>query len=234
MIIIVAVTVLLLSFIIGTASYIVIPRYEERKENIEAEGSTASVTTAIRSFLNAGNRKQICFLAVLSLLCAAVAALSFSKDRAPLDFCRQICTMLALMSAMIIDKKTHRIPNAVILTALGAGAALLLLELVFSSGNFKSELFSSFFGMICCVVFFYIIARLTKEGIGMGDVKLIAVTAWLLGLAPTVTVVLVSMILCSVAAIILVIAKKKNKSDRIAFGPFMFFGYILTLILFSL
>ena len=89
-------------------------------------------------------------------------------------------------------------------------------------------------GFICCVVLFYVLSRLTKEGIGMGDVKLISVVGLLLGLSSTLMSVLFSLILCTLASIVLLFGKKKSRNDRIAFGPFMFFGYILMFILFSL
>ena len=73
---------------------------------------------------------------------------------------------------------------------------------------------------------------MTHNGLGMGDVKLISATAWLLGLTITLFSVLFGLILCALIAIGLMLTKRKNKADLIPFGPFIFGGYVLLLLLF--
>lgn len=230
---VVAGVVLLLSLTIGVASYISAPFFEKVNSDSEEDSKTTSAIT-LSSFFNKNNWKQIAFLSVLSLICSVAAVLSYNSGASVLGLCRQVVVALILLSAMIIDSKTRLIPNVLILCSLGIGALLLLLEFIFVRDTFLISLLMSIAGFICCVVLFYVLSRLTKEGIGMGDVKLISVMGLLLGLSSALMSVLFSLILCTLASIVLLFGKKKNKNDRIAFGPFMFFGYILMFILFSL
>ena len=85
-----------------------------------------------------------------------------------------------------------------------------------------------------CIVLFYALARLTKDGIGMGDVKIIAAMAWILGLFDTLIVVLFALLICAGVSVVLLARKKKDKSDAVPFGPFLFLGYILMLLLFGI
>lgn len=230
---VVAGVVLLLSLTIGVASYISAPFFEKMNSDSEEDSKTTSAIT-FSSFFNKSNWKQITFLGVLSLICSVAAVLSYNSGASVLGLCRQVIVALILLSAMIIDSKTRLIPNVLILCSLGIGALLLLLEFIFVRDTFLTSLLMSIAGFICCVVLFYVLSRLTKEGIGMGDVKLISVMGLLLGLSSALMSVLFSLILCTLASIALLFGKKKNKNDRIAFGPFMFFGYMLMFILFSL
>ncbi len=234
---IVAGVVLLLSLIVGTGSYLFIPRIEENTiesddENKVMVGKTPA--TKLSVFFAKANWKQWSFVVVLSVIGAILAFLSHNAGNGTFNIIRQITIYLTLMSAFIMDGKTHMIPNVLILGTLGIGILLLPFEYIFAQEKFIATLVMSLVGLFSCVVLFYILARLTKEGIGMGDVKLISTMGFLLGLASTLISVLFSLLICTCVAIFLLFGKKKNKNDKIPFGPFVFFGYILMLLLFNL
>ena len=119
-------------------------------------------------------------------------------------------------------------------TAASPGAAFLVLDFVFRNDAFRGQLLSGLIGLAGFLVFFYVMARITRGGIGMGDVKLIAAEGWMIGFSITLTSVFFSMIACSVAAVILMVGKKKTKQDQVPFGPFLFFGYIISLMICNL
>lgn len=231
--IVIAGVVLILSLTIGVVSYISAPLFEKINSDSEKEDKATPVIT-LYAFFKKTNWKQILFICSMSIICALAAGLSYNSGAAITDLCRQIVVALVLFSAMIIDGRTRLIPNILILIALGLGALIILSEFIFCRNVFWGSFIMSIAGFLCCVVLFYVLSRLTKEGIGMGDVKLISVMGLLLGLSTTLMSVLFSLILCTVASIILLFGKKKSKTDRIPFGPFMFFGYILMFILFSI
>lgn len=231
---VIAGVVLLLSITIGVISYITAPLFEkENSDDGKEDGKTTPVIT-LSTFFSKTNWKQMVFVCCISITCALAAGLSYNSGASAIDLCRQIVVALVLFAAMIIDSKTRLIPNLLILVALGLGVLILVIEFIFCKEVFLSSLIMSIAGFLCCVVLFYVISRLTKEGIGMGDVKLISVMGLLLGLSTTLMSVLFSLILCTVASVVLLFGKKKNKTDRIPFAPFMFFGYILMFILFSI
>ncbi len=234
---VVAGVVLLLALLCSVFSFLAIPQCvietAENGNELQVNKNT-SPATAIANFVLKKNWKQCFFTILIALVCAVSAYFSFNTGINPLNLCRQIVIALALLSAMIIDRKTHQIPNLLIFGVLGIGVILLVIEFILFRETFLTTLIMSAAGLLSCVVLFYVLARLTKEGIGMGDVKLISSMGWMLGFASTLMAILCALILCTLVAIVLLFGKKKNKNDRIPFGPFVFFGYILMLLLFSL
>lgn len=234
---VVAGAVFLLALLIALISYAAIPRFTYESDELSTDDSVkrdAVPAPTLTDIFLRHTAKQWLFFLFVSLLCAVSAYLLSAGGFILLDLCRATVVSLTLMSAMIIDRKTHRIPNILVCIALGAGAILLLLEFLFYRETFVNSLVTYVVGLICCVVLFYVLARLTKNGIGMGDVKLVAAMGWLLGLSLTLFSVLFALLVCSAAALFLLIGKKKNSHDRIPFGPFLFFGHILMLLLFSI
>ncbi len=70
---------------------------------------------------------------------------------------------------------------------------------------------------------FYIIAWLT-DGMGGGDIKLIAIAGLLLGYQATLVAFFVSIILGALMALYLLIVKKSSGKAQLAFGPFLCIG----------
>ena len=66
---------------------------------------------------------------------------------------------------------------------------------------------------------FLAIAFLTHGAIGGGDVKLVAVLGLWLGTEQLLTVVLIGTILGGLAALVLLLTKRKQRGDRFAYGP---------------
>lgn len=95
----------------------------------------------------------------------------------------------------------------------------------------KLPLLDHFIGFFIISIPFYIIAVLT-DGIGGGDIKLIAIGGLLLGYKATLVAFFIAVILGSIFAIYLMIVKKSDRKTQIAFGPFLCVG-ILIAFLFS-
>ena len=158
----------------------------------------------------------------------------FNAGISVIELCKYSVVALFLLSVMIIDWKTRLIPNKLVMALLGIGTILLAIEFILYRSAALQTLLLSAVGLLCCLVLFYILSRLTKDGISMGDIKLIAAMGWVLGISTTLFAVFFAMLICTIVATFLLLSKKKNKSNRVPFGPFMFFGYILLLILISL
>lgn len=235
MIILVAGVACLLAFVTGVLSCKAVPFFLEQSNIDGGETPEAVAAPAAKArFFVRENGKQIVFVCAMALLCAIAASLSYFREIRGLDLVRQILVADVLLAVMIIDRHTRKIPNLIVLISLAAGALLLLAEFICCRENFLAALVTSGVGACVCLVLFYILGRLTKDGIGMGDIKLITALGWIMGLGSTIFVVLSAMILCSLFAVVLLLGKKKNKNDSVPFGPFLFFGYIILLLLFSL
>ena len=147
---------------------------------------------------------------------------------------RLLVTALLLLLAMVIDNNIHRIPNKIVLSMMALGTIFMAMEYIWVNYTFKNQLLSSIIGFAAFLVLFYVMAQVTKGGIGMGDVKLIAAEGWMVGFVITLYATLFSLLICSFVAVFLLTTKKKNSNDQIPFGPFLFFGYVLSLLICNL
>jgi leader peptidase (prepilin peptidase)/N-methyltransferase len=129
----------------------------------------------------------------------------------------------ALITAAIIDAEHKLIPDECCGVAL---ASALLINLT------HQTLESSILGLLIGYIFLYVIRWLyhtvrNQEGIGLGDVKLVAVlAAWLglLNLAP--------LLLCaSLSGILYNGVLNKKDTKQVPFGPFLIFSAILVFYL---
>lgn len=230
---IVAGAMLLLSLITALVSYGVIPKLCSEETSETEETTTYSEAPAAKNLGIFRDRtwKQWVLMVAASLLCAWAALSVAAAQTGVLDLTAKITVLLVLLSATIIDWETHLIPNILVLAGIAVGAILLAVQFFVAPDGFLGSLVARVMGLICCVVIFYVMSRLTKDGIGLGDVKLIGCLGWLLGLSATLFAVLFALLLCSVVSVFLLLGKKKDKNFRIPFGPFLFFGCIILLLL---
>lgn len=126
-----------------------------------------------------------------------------------------------------VDLAEHRLPNALVIPALLAGAGGIGLSwLVSGSPAPGASLLVPVAAAVIYAGLLFVLALF--GGMGMGDVKLAAA----LGLAsPTVTIALASPLLAflfgGVAAVVVLI--RRGARARIAFGPFLLAGYFAAL-----
>ena len=143
----------------------------------------------------------------------------------------KLCVLYAiLVSASMIDYKLKIIPNYLVLIGLGARAIIYVLE-IFLSSNLKDILISDLFGFALGFGVFALVSVITKQPLGFGDAKLFAVVGLTLGSFGTYSVMFTSVLVSAVISILLLIIKKRGRKDSIPFGPCIFIGYILTLLL---
>lgn len=224
--------VFLLALFIGTISYEYLPYFDTEK-NSDVEKDSRTLTTAITMVLKNSNWKRLLLLFTSGFLNAFCAYQLYIAEVDMFNLFRYLIVALLLISVMIIDGKTHIIPNILNGILFGVGIVFLVIEFAIFRETFVGTLIMKVLGLLGCFVLFYVLTRLIKDGIGMGDVKLIAAMGWVIGISETLITILFALILCTVVAIILLLGKKKDKKDQIPFGPFVFFGYILMLLLFS-
>ena len=106
-----------------------------------------------------------------------------------------------------------------------------------SIGYFSSQegatayIFSSVFASIAVAIFMIVASLLTRQGIGMGDIKLLTALALLGGVNTIGWTLIFGVAVCAVAAVFFLITKKKTVRGTMPFGPFILIGYIITIIL---
>ena len=132
-----------------------------------------------------------------------------------------ICLVLVVIPAAAIDLAHRIIPNR--LLAPAALAAVALGASLDPGGEPRRLIAAAAAGGA-----FLVIALLYPQGMGMGDVKLIAVLGLLLGPAVAVAL-LIALASGSLVGLWLIAARGSGRKTAIPFGPFLAFGAVVAL-----
>lgn len=133
-----------------------------------------------------------------------------------------------------IDLRHHRLPDVLTLASYPIAVALLgLAAIVDSAGEGAIRALAA---TVVLAVFYYVLALLRPGGIGLGDVKLAGVLGlymgWV-GWAEIITATVVSFLGAAVVAVALMAGGRATRSSRMAFGPFMIAGALVSITLAS-
>lgn len=131
---------------------------------------------------------------------------------------------------IVIDARTHRLPNRLVLPTLGAVVLLVVLDGVLA-GDLERML-RSLLGGLALGGFYALMRLMSRQGIGGGDVKLAAVIGVVLGWHGWTTLLigaLAAFMLGAVYALALMALRRADRNTRIAFGPWMIVGAILAI-----
>lgn len=136
------------------------------------------------------------------------------------------------ISLSAIDLELRRLPNPIVLAAFIAGA-LLLVPAILLAGQ-PMLLVSAAVGAGGSFLFYLLLAVLGRGGMGMGDVKLagaLGLYLGALGWAPLVVGVLAAFMIGAIAGVIVLITRRSMRDRSLPFGPWMFVGAWIGIIL---
>ena len=127
-----------------------------------------------------------------------------------------------LLSVFVIDYKLQIIPNRLNLTIFEIG---LIFTFIYGLSDVAISI-NMLLGMLVGGGIFLAITLLGgliygKEAMGLGDVKLMGALGLYFGWANMIIIALVSFLVGAILSIVLLIAKRKNMDQYIAFGPFI-------------
>jgi prepilin signal peptidase PulO-like enzyme (type II secretory pathway) len=88
-------------------------------------------------------------------------------------------------------------------------------------------LISSLIGGLLCMVLLVIANKISKGGIGAGDIKLLSAVGFVLGLYPVLSAMLFSLLGFILLSALLLLAKKCSLKDQLPFGPFIYVGFLV-------
>ena len=128
--------------------------------------------------------------------------------------------MLGLVT--IVDIKKMEIPNGLIMVI----GIIAIMAMVFQDNlTFTNRLI----GFFCISLPLLIIALMVPNAFGGGDIKLMAVCGFYLGVQLILLGFFLGLVAGGIYGIILLLAKKKGKKEHIAFGPFLCAGMVVAL-----
>ena len=161
----------------------------------------------------------------------AITALSslflFMSFGVSLTFIYYFSFVAALIVITVIDLCHQIIPDVISLPGIGVGllASLFIPQITF---------FNSLIGVLLGGGSLFLVATVyqwlfKREGMGGGDVKLLAMIGAFLGWKAVILTILLSSLIGSITGIIIMILKGKDFKYAIPFGPFLSLGAVIAL-----
>ena len=133
----------------------------------------------------------------------------------------------SLIVVTVIDLYHQIIPDVISLPGIGVG---LLASLIIPQMTFLNSLIGILLGggslFLVATVYQWLFKR---EGMGGGDVKLLAMIGAFLGWKPVILTILLSSLIGSITGIIIMVLKGKDFKYAIPFGPFLSLGAVISL-----
>lgn len=177
------------------------------------------------------NMKQALFgtgMIISSVL--IITMLSIIYDASWIFTVKRLIVCISLWPIALIDYRNHIIPNKILCFMLIARVAIGIAELVVDFESAKSELIICLIAAVVILFVLCLMRFIVKDGIGFGDIKLFAVIGLLLGLKGACSAVFVSFVVSFFVSIFLLVSKRKNRKEQIAFAPSILAGTLLSVI----
>lgn len=179
------------------------------------------------------NKKVIAYL-----VCAFVVMIGFSvalffiyKTNTLVANMKVITLLAILVTVTIPDIKEHIIPNKVILVGVVLRVCFAVAELITLGSGYFAILKGDLISLALVAVLFLLGVLVIKNGIGMGDIKLIMVMGLFQGITGVISSLFFSLLVSFFAAIAMLIMKKKNRKDAMAFAPSVLVGTAVSMFL---
>jgi len=136
-----------------------------------------------------------------------------------------------LIGLMVMDWQTQRLPDAFTLPGIAIGFALTCVRAIFHAPDqIPSRLILQRIASIAGAALILLVVRWgykalrNRDGMGLGDVKLLAMIAAFLGFGPTLLALFFGVLAASVYGIFLVARRRASGESRLALGSFLAAG----------
>jgi len=129
--------------------------------------------------------------------------------------------------AMIIDIKTKRVPNKLVLVMTAGWVFMMVVLLLLDIESGVTSLIDSMYGLLTGGGLFLLVYLISRKGLGGGDVKFMAAAGLYLGFTGTIPAILYGTVIAAITGLVLVMLKKIGRKDTMPLIPFLFIGIIL-------
>ena len=158
--------------------------------------------------------RPLCLLSVLWLL--AVCGILSGDGLSVRSLCGGVFTAILLWLSYL-DLRDGLLYDVITMPFAVVGLAFSLMGALTSVAN-------AVIGGTLCGVLFYCLYIAARGGLGGGDVKLAAGLGLWLGWEAAIVAVWIAFLLGGIAAVVLLITRRKGRRDGIPFGPFLAVG----------
>lgn len=183
-----------------------------------------------------GNRPPTAAIVYSALMIIAAVGLSlfityFYSDNTFLFTLKRVVMLAVLWPVAYTDFRAYKIPNLFVAAGLAARGLVLAAEFVWERETLLAYLLTEIIASVVLFLVAVLCTVLVKNSIGGGDMKLFVVMGLLLGLQGTWGAIFLSLIVSFIAAVVLLITRKKSRKDAIPFGPALAAGTYLSIFL---
>ena len=140
--------------------------------------------------------------------------------------------LVILLSIAVIDYKTMIIPNGTVISLIITGILYTAARLIFPQAfAIQITWLEALIGFFAASVPLFLVAVLSKGGMGGGDIKLMAAAGIFLGWKGIILAMIVGSVIGAVVSLTLIALKRKKRKDLIPFGPFLCLGILVAAVL---
>ncbi|MFV0364026.1 MAG: prepilin peptidase [Suipraeoptans sp.] len=180
------------------------------------------------------NPRNRAFIATI-ILCTAFASwcgyVSGNNAVSIIGWVKMTLAFAVLACIFVTDWKLMIIPNLCSIILCIGRLITIVYELIWSRDMIKNSLINSILAMSIGLVFLIVLSKLTRGGIGMGDVKIITSLGFLCGIQAMVFTLLFSFLICTILTTVFLATKKKKLKDSIPLGPAIWVGFGISILL---
>lgn len=213
---------ILLSAILIAASFVYLTHKDLGGKGAEGLKRCIGMHKGLSAYLGA------CFV----LMCALSVVLEKVYVANTLVANMKVITLLGLLvTVAVTDFKEHIIPNMVILAGIILRMVFAIAELFTLGSGYFAILKSDAISVLLAVVLFVFGTLIVKNGIGMGDIKLVFVMGLFQGIVGVISSLFLSLLVSFFVAIALLITRKKTRKEAIAFAPSVLIGTAVSMFL---
>ncbi len=183
---------------------------------------------------------------LVELFCGTLALLLYREFGISIELFFYLIICMSLVVITLIDAKHLVIPDVITLpatvAALGFNSIMTDWEAVqafFHSDFYGSitdiAILDSIGGMLIGGGMFFLIATFyktlrKKEGMGMGDVKLVSMLGAALGMLEVLIVILLSSVLALLTGLLIILMRRKGMEYAIPYGPFLSLSAVVCIL----
>ena len=167
-------------------------------------------------------------VAAVNMFCCLILAGYYHADM--INIINILLLLSVLWACAAYDIRYEIIPNSILIAGVAARIVLLGIQILMSPQDFAYYAVNAFGACIALLITGEICRLVSRESVGMGDIKLLAMIGLFLGVDSSFYTVMASILVLFVLSVFLLITKKADRNTAIPFAPFLLVGLILSTV----
>lgn len=165
--------------------------------------------------------KRIAFINLISVLFIIALGYFYQSKGTFIGF---LVLFIILLSSAVVDYKSLEIPNELIVLGLGLGCLIIWI-------NPMVTLKQGILGFFAFGIGMSLLSFLTKENIGYGDAKLMAVVGLLLGWQLALVLLVIAFALSALTGLFLLTFRLRGRKEMVPFAPFILIAFMVLVMI---